>query len=65
MRGLRLIDARNRKAYDAHMKASPETLGDLGNPKPNKHFSPMWKRSDYIALAIVTLLMALLYGFCS
>jgi hypothetical protein len=45
------------------MKAFLETLGDLGNPKPNKHFSPKWKRSDYVALAILSLLLAMAYGF--
>jgi hypothetical protein len=45
------------------MKALLETLGDLGNPKPNESFSPKWKRSDYIALAILALVLAMVYGF--
>jgi hypothetical protein len=44
------------------MKSFLETLGDMGNPKPNKHFSPKWKRSDYIALATLSVLLALVYG---
>jgi hypothetical protein len=45
------------------MTAFLETLGDLGNPKPNKLLSPKWKRSDYITLAILSLILALVYGF--
>lgn len=59
----RRVDARNRKAYDVAMKAFRETLGDLGNPKPRKYFSPKWKQSDDIAPASVSLIVALIYGF--
>jgi hypothetical protein len=45
------------------MTAFLQTLGDLGNPKPEKCFSPKWKRSDYVALAVVSLIVAPVYGF--
>ena len=56
---LPLIDARNPEAYNSTMKAFLETLGDLGNPKPNTHFSPKWMRSDTIAHLILHLVLAL------
>ena len=45
------------------VKAFLETLGDMGDPKPRKYFSPKWKRSDYIAPAILSLSLAMVYGF--
>ena len=45
------------------MKAFAKTLWWLVyNPDP-KRIDPEWRRSDYIALALVSLILALVYGF--
>ena len=45
------------------MKALCETIGELVYPRQNGYHSPEWKRSDYIVLVVVALLLAVVIGF--
>jgi hypothetical protein len=58
------LDRRTPTLYDVELvKAFLETLGDLANPKPEKQSGPKWGTSDYIALGVLSLILALIYGF--
>lgn len=45
------------------MRALLETLADMACPKPNEHASPKWKRPDYVALVILSLVVFLVRAF--